>query len=146
MIETVEGVTNADAIAAVPGVWRVFRREDLEGGASPDDPIAHAARLSYYSGRSGDIIIVPNARVRKGAHWTDKNAFNGHVSANPDPRSAWLFVWGRISYHDGFTPKRYTDFCHRYNLHGVDSDGEITNDKARYHEHGNGSDESVAKS
>lgn len=47
------------AIGAVPGVWRVFRGEDLEQGRSHDDPIARAASLSYYPGRSGDIIIVP---------------------------------------------------------------------------------------
>ncbi len=48
-----------DAILSVPGVLRVFRSEELRGQRANDDPIARAAALSYYPGRSGDLIVVP---------------------------------------------------------------------------------------
>lgn len=46
------------AALAAPGVARVFRSDELRGGEPTDDPILHASRLSYYAGRSGDLIVV----------------------------------------------------------------------------------------
>jgi predicted AlkP superfamily pyrophosphatase or phosphodiesterase len=50
-----------DALTALPGTARVFRREELEGAAarSSNDPALRAAALSYHEDRSGDLIIVP---------------------------------------------------------------------------------------
>ncbi len=50
-----------DALMALPGTARVFRREELEGGAarSSSDPALRAAALSYHEDRSGDLIIIP---------------------------------------------------------------------------------------
>src|SRR5262249_35804679 len=45
------------AIAAQPGVARVFRGEELRDAASSKDPLLRAAALSYFPGRSGDLII-----------------------------------------------------------------------------------------
>jgi predicted AlkP superfamily pyrophosphatase or phosphodiesterase len=47
------------AIHSVPGVWRVFRGDLLPQRKSSDDPVERAAALSYFPGRSGDLIIVP---------------------------------------------------------------------------------------
>ncbi len=62
--------TAVDAILAVPGVSRVFRSEELRDRFTTGDPIARpdsvgarAASLSYYPGRSGDLIIIPKP------HW-----------------------------------------------------------------------------
>jgi hypothetical protein len=49
------------AILAVPGVSQVFRSEELREQPAADDPIRRAAALSYFPGRSGDLIVVPKA-------------------------------------------------------------------------------------
>jgi len=49
------------AILAVPGVSQVFRSEELREQPATDDPIRRAAALSYFPGRSGDLVIVPKA-------------------------------------------------------------------------------------
>ena len=48
-----------DAMLAAPGAWRVFRGDLLDSLDNPDDPVARAVRLSYFPGRSGDMIVVP---------------------------------------------------------------------------------------
>ena len=57
---------DADGLQAVlallkrtPGVWRVYQGARLQDGAAQRDPITRAAALSYYDGRSGDLILVP---------------------------------------------------------------------------------------
>jgi predicted AlkP superfamily pyrophosphatase or phosphodiesterase len=47
------------AIAARPGVQRVFRGEQVRGAATSSDPLLRAAALSYFPGRSGDLILAP---------------------------------------------------------------------------------------
>lgn len=50
-----------EAVEAVPGVARVIRGDTLASAAArrSSDPQIHAAALSYFPGRSGDLIIVP---------------------------------------------------------------------------------------
>lgn len=48
-----------DTVLASPGVWRVFRSDQLDSRPTGDDPVARAVRLSRFPGRSGDMIIVP---------------------------------------------------------------------------------------
>jgi predicted AlkP superfamily pyrophosphatase or phosphodiesterase len=49
-----------DAIRAVPGVARVLRGDELgDVSAAANDRVERAAELSYYPGRSGDLILVP---------------------------------------------------------------------------------------
>lgn len=47
------------ALRAVPGVARVFRRDELSALRASDDREARAAALSYFPGRSGDLMILP---------------------------------------------------------------------------------------
>lgn len=48
-----------EAVMKVPGVARYFTREQLEKNSiSPADPIARRVLHGFYSGRSGDVIIV----------------------------------------------------------------------------------------
>jgi len=56
--------TKPDAMAAlehalreIPGIERVLRGDQLSADSS--DPAVRAAALSYYKGRSGDLILVP---------------------------------------------------------------------------------------
>jgi len=45
-------------ISAVPGVARVFRPEELLPVPQTPDPLLRAASLSYFPGRSGDLIVA----------------------------------------------------------------------------------------
>ena len=49
------------ALTTLPGIERVLRSEDLKANVSTDDPTLRAARLSYFPGRSGDIVLVPRS-------------------------------------------------------------------------------------
>jgi predicted AlkP superfamily pyrophosphatase or phosphodiesterase len=46
------------AILSVPGMWRVYRSEELPTLRGSADPVAHAAAMSYYPGRSGELIVL----------------------------------------------------------------------------------------
>jgi predicted AlkP superfamily pyrophosphatase or phosphodiesterase len=60
-IRTKPGAMKAvlDAIRSVDGVGRTITRDELEANDFADDPVGRAAALSYYPGRSGDIVILP---------------------------------------------------------------------------------------
>lgn len=45
-------------IRGVPGVERVFRSDELAKQLPTQEPIEQAAELSYYPGRSGDLVVV----------------------------------------------------------------------------------------
>ena len=47
------------ALTATPGIDRVFRSEELAGGASSSELTLRGAALGYFAGRSGDLIIAP---------------------------------------------------------------------------------------
>ncbi len=49
------------AVRAVPGIAAAFFAERLESHAAAGDRDARAALLSYYPGRSGDLIVMPKA-------------------------------------------------------------------------------------
>jgi hypothetical protein len=87
----------------------------------------------------GDIVIAAKGKIRKGALPTNREAFDAAKDAPRD--RAWLYVWGRVAYHDGFRAGRYIDFCHRYSLRGADG-YKILEENGRYHEYGNQTDES----
>ena len=48
-----------ELIADTPGVWRVFADDQLRAGAPEGDRLTRAAKLSYFPGRSGDIVFIP---------------------------------------------------------------------------------------
>jgi predicted AlkP superfamily pyrophosphatase or phosphodiesterase len=53
--------TALEVVRSTPGVWRVYRKEDLLLGGSDADPISRAAARSYFDGRSGDLVLLPRA-------------------------------------------------------------------------------------
>jgi hypothetical protein len=57
----------------------------------------------------------------------------------------FIYVWGRVDYFDGFGKPRFVRFCHRYPCrpYEMSPDGSkgIAAKHARYHEHGNDTDE-----
>lgn len=86
------------AIAAQPGVERVFRSEELRGGDKSKDRLLRAAALSYFPGRSGDLVF----ETRPG--WMLSAAGTTHGSANPDDQRVPLLFYGH-----GIKPGIYQD-------------------------------------
>jgi len=62
-----------DAIRGTEGVAYVFRGDELKKEATKN-PIAKAASLSYFAGRSGDLILIPKANWffdnKSGGNWS----------------------------------------------------------------------------
>ena len=56
------------------------------------------------SGPTGNNVIPPGGTMNQGGP-TRYLAERG-----------WVYVWGIVTYHDGFEPDRIIRFCHRYNL------------------------------
>lgn len=77
-----------DALAAMPGVQRVFRGPGLEQKRNSADPVERAAALSYVPGQSGDLIMVPKR------FWiaTDSSAATHGTSNDYDQHVPVLFM------------------------------------------------------
>ncbi len=50
--------TEAEDLAALPHVLRVYTRHDLETGRVPDDPLGRAAINGFCPNRSGDVVVI----------------------------------------------------------------------------------------
>lgn len=79
-----------DALLGLPGIVRVFRREELLGSdaRSSDDRVRRAAALSYFDGRSGDIIIIPRE------HWLLASSATTHGTLYPYDQHVPLILFG----------------------------------------------------
>jgi hypothetical protein len=64
-----------------------------------------------------------------------------HGIGVPQPWPKYLYAWGRVTYVDGFSEERRTNFCHRYNteVREASTGGVILIRKeyGRHHEYGN---------
>jgi hypothetical protein len=76
------------AIEARPGVQRVFLSEEIRDGAKSNDPLVRAAALSYFPGRSGDIVFAPKPG------WMISTAGTTHGSATPDDQRVPIMFLG----------------------------------------------------
>jgi predicted AlkP superfamily pyrophosphatase or phosphodiesterase len=84
------------AIAAQPGVQRVFRSEEIRGADKSKDPLLRAAALSYFPGRSGDLVFA----TKPG--WMISAAGTTHGSATPDDQRVPILFLGH-----GVKPGKY---------------------------------------
>ena len=84
------------AIAARPGIQRVFRSEEVRGADKSKDPLLRAAALSYFPGRGGDLIFA----TKPG--WMISAAGTTHGSATPDDQRVPIMFLGH-----GIKPGRY---------------------------------------
>lgn len=78
------------ALGALPGVQQVYYGPDL---AKPEarqssDPLLRAAALSYYPGRSGDLIMLPRP------HWITSTAATTHGTHNQYDQRVPVIVFG----------------------------------------------------
>ena len=69
-----------------------------------------------------------------------KADFDKERVADPSKTTNWFYVFGRIEYFDGFQD-RWMEFCFRYSMAAAKSDYTISEEEARYHEHGYRTDE-----
>lgn len=61
------------------------------------------------------------------------NSLSAAERANFESKNGFLYVWGRVTYKDGFE-QRWLDFCHRYNCASPrNSEGGIDPKYGRYH-------------
>jgi predicted AlkP superfamily pyrophosphatase or phosphodiesterase len=77
------------AIQAQPGIQRAFRTEEMRSGAKSTDTLLRAAALSYFPGRSGDIVFA----AKPG--WMIAAAGTTHGSPSPDDQHVPILFYGR---------------------------------------------------
>ena len=71
-----------------PGIWRVYQGDRLQDGATHPDPIARAAALSYFDGRSGDLILIPKP------YWISPGLAASHGSLFPYDTRVPVLLYG----------------------------------------------------
>jgi len=86
------------AIGRQPGVKRVFLSEEIRDGAKSKDPLVRAAALSYFPGRSGDIVFESKPG------WMISAVGTTHGSATPDDQHVPILFLGA-----GIKPGKYQD-------------------------------------
>jgi predicted AlkP superfamily pyrophosphatase or phosphodiesterase len=86
------------AVASAPGVSAAFDRDELKDPAAAKDPVQKAAALSYFDGRSGDIIFSPRKDWIVGSIGTNHGSINDY-----DQRVPVIF------YGKGIKPGKYDE-------------------------------------
>jgi hypothetical protein len=79
------------ALRALPGIAQAYTAREIAapGTRSSSDPIKRAAALSYFRGRSGDLIIVP----REG--WILTTSATTHGTLYPYDQRVPVILYGR---------------------------------------------------
>lgn len=79
-----------DAVAAMPGVMRVFPSFGLEKKRGSTDPVERAAALTYYPGESGDVIVVLKE------HWINSaDSATTHGTMHPYDQHVPVLFYGK---------------------------------------------------
>jgi arylsulfatase A-like enzyme len=86
------------ALTAMPGIARVFRSDEIRDPAVATDALQRAAALTYFPGRSGDLMIA----AKPGWEFTGAGA--SHGSTSDDDRRVPLLFYG-----PGIKPGKYED-------------------------------------
>jgi predicted AlkP superfamily pyrophosphatase or phosphodiesterase len=86
-----------DAIRHTRGIADVFRAEDMRLAAGSKNALLRAAALSYFEGRSGDLILVPKAG------WMFSLAGTTHGTASADDQRVPILFFGAGIKHGVFT-------------------------------------------
>lgn len=81
---------------------------------------------------AGSIVIPPRGDVTKG---DGKGLAQDEILTNLENGKQWLYIYGLVRYHDGFSTDRWTHFCHRYFVSPNLAD--LGPSRGRHHEKGN---------
>jgi hypothetical protein len=87
--------------------------------------------------RPMNIVLSPGTEMRHGTNSLPVS------DLEREPKPGYLYVWGKLTYTDGFGVHRQTRFCHRYpcRRHKFVAQGKsISRKHARYHRSGNDAD------
>lgn len=122
---------NAGNLPARAVSWRIIRCFSKE---------PRRKNFPIWGAYVGNIVIAARQQVRHATIPLTRKRIDCFVAGGTG-RDRYLYVWGRVNYSDGFGKKRFTDFCHRYNLSAMHGGYAIAGDFARYHENGNRTDE-----
>jgi predicted AlkP superfamily pyrophosphatase or phosphodiesterase len=87
------------ALRSIDGITTAFWGADLatEAARHSDDPVRRAAALSYYPGRSGDLVVVP------GENWLLSTSVTTHGTLYPYDQRVPVIVFGKA-----IKPGRYS--------------------------------------
>jgi len=100
----------------------------------------------------GRVILPPKGRMTQGGgniRFPDNIVTRDQRLEGLSEAPTFLYVWGRVTYTDGFGEPRVTEFCHRYNCdnanreearRGIVGEYGIPRHTARHHRHGNSAD------
>ena len=83
------------------------------------------------------IVLPPGTEMRHGTNPLPAS----DLERGPNP--GYLYVWGELTYTDGFDTPRHIRFCHRYPCLPHRNSGEgksVSRLHARYHQNGNDAD------
>jgi hypothetical protein len=135
------GIHNAGRLPAHKVRWFVDIKASPDG-VEKEFPIGEL---------SGDVVAPPGVTMprgtRRGMLVAELNAQScSPVKVRSEESPVFLYVWGLVRYQDGLGAERWTRFCHRYNWvmrgEGAIGNYNIETKYGRYHEYGNGTDES----
>ena len=74
----------------IPGVLRVYRKEELSAASAEADPLLRLAARGYFEGRSGDLFMVSRAYWITSASTTTHGTGHGYDTRVP----VMLFGYG----------------------------------------------------
>ena len=77
-----------DLIGETPGVWEVFADDQLRTDAPEGNRLTRAAKLSYFSGRSGDIVFIPRP------YWIERGLAATHGSPHQYDTHVPVILYG----------------------------------------------------
>jgi predicted AlkP superfamily pyrophosphatase or phosphodiesterase len=76
-------------LTRVPGVLRAYSRDDLENDRFVGDALGHQAALSYFAGRSGDLMVVWKP------YWIESASTTTHGSGYQYDTHVPVLFWGK---------------------------------------------------
>jgi hypothetical protein len=118
------GIKNSGNLPATEVKWAIHTKFDAN---------INWRTPNVFKELQGDNVVTPGTMMRQGS--------NAIVFG--DFRGTQIYIYGRVSYNDGFTGERWVNFCHRYNSINIDEqaalDGShrIAAEWGRYHRYGN---------
>jgi arylsulfatase A-like enzyme len=78
-----------EAVRKTPGVWRVYRKEQLLAAGNDPNPVVRAALLGYFEGRSGDLIMLPRS------YWITSTSTATHGTGHRYDTRVPVLLFGR---------------------------------------------------